>query len=83
MMGRKRSAKATGKGFIESPLNEALSLGERLSYIDKANRGFSTRSGRGHGRTTPHGRGKKIKQIPFRGKKDSIHFLEACVTDYR
>ncbi len=42
-----------------------------------------THGGRGHGRKTAHGRGKRIKAVPFRGKKDSIHFLEACVTDYR
>ena len=72
-MGRKRSSKSTGKGFIASPLNEDLSLGERLSYIDKANRGFSTRSGRGHGRTTPHGRGKRAANQPTR--REMLYFV--------
>ena len=39
-MGRKRSAKATGSGFKEIPSSENLSLGERLSYMDRSKRGI-------------------------------------------
>lgn len=81
MMGRKRSSKSTGKGFKESPLNEDLSLGERLSYIDKANRGFSTHSGRGHGRTTPHGRGKRSTIQPTR--REMLYFVRDIVRNLR
>ena len=80
-MGRKRSSKSTGKGFKESPLNEDLSLGERLSYIDKANRGFSTHSGRGHGRTTPHGRGKRSTIQPTR--REMLYFVRDTVRGLR
>ena len=80
-MGRKRSSKSTGKGFKESPLNEDLSLGERLSYIDKANRGFSTHSGRGHGRTTPHGRGKRSTIQPTR--REMLYFVRDIVRNLR
>ena len=59
MMGRKRSAKATGTGFKEIPSSEHFSLGERLSYMDRSKRGIVTHSGRGHGRSTSHGRGEK------------------------
>ena len=65
---------------ISEHYKEGMSLGEKLSV---GSMGPVTHSGRGHGRRTAHGRRKKIKQIPFKGKKDSIHFLEACITDYR
>ena len=64
---------------ISEHYKEGMSLGERLSV---GSMGPVTHSGRGHGRKTTHGRRKK-KAVPFRGKKDSIHFLEALVTDYR
>ena len=76
-------ARRASKSLKNIALNEDASLGEQLSFMDRAKRGFMTHAGRGHGRQTPHGRGKRIKAVPFRNKKDSIHFLEACVTDYR
>ena len=66
MMGRKRSAKATGSGFKEIPSSEDFSLGERLSYMDRSKRGIVTHSGRGHGRNTSHGRGKRSTIQPTR-----------------
>ena len=63
MMGRKRSAKATGSGFKEIPSSENLSLGERLSYMDKSKSGIVTHSGRGHGRSYATWAWKTIKQF--------------------
>lgn len=65
--------------YSKAVATDRMSLGERLSVGAMGN---VSHSGRGHGRKTAHGRGKK-KAVPFRGKKDSIHFLEACVTNYR
>jgi hypothetical protein len=71
------------KGISNVPYDQAAPLAERLNYLHKANSPM-THGGRGHGRMSERGRGKsKNKVVPFRGKKDSIHFLEACVTNYR
>ena len=72
----------TGLKVVETDDN--MSLAERMSVSAQSSMGaFMTHGGRGHGRKTAHGRGKKQRVVPFRGKKDSIHFLEALVTDYR
>jgi len=73
MMGRKRSAKATGSGFKEIPSSEDFSLGERLSYMDRSKRGIVTHSGRGHGRNTLHGRGKRSTNQPTR--REMLYFV--------
>ena len=82
MMAKKGYRKSqTGLKVVETDDN--MSLAERMSVSAQSSMGaFMTHGGRGHGRKTAHGRGPK-KVVPFRGKKDSIHFLEACVTDYR
>jgi hypothetical protein len=79
-MGRKRSAKATG-GFKEIPSSENLSLGERLSYMDRSKRGIVTHSGRGHGRSTSHGRGKKPANQPTR--REMLYFVRDTVRSLR
>ena len=80
-MGRKRSAKATGSGLKEIPSSENLSLGERLSYMDRSKRGIVTHSGRGHGRSTSHGRGKRSTNQPTR--REMLYFVRDIVRNLR
>ncbi len=74
-------ARKTMKGMKKIDLNDNASLGERLSFINRAQQGFMTHSGRGHGRKTAHGRGKKPANQPTR--REMLYFVRDTVRSLR
>ena len=74
-------ARRASKSMKNIDLNEDASLGEQLSFVDRAKRGFMTHAGRGHGRQTPHGRGKRSKNQPTR--REMLYFVRDTVRSLR
>ena len=74
-------AKRTFRGMKEAYINENASLAERLSQADRRGRSVVTHSGRGHGRTTAHGRGKKPANQPTR--REMLYFVRDTVRSLR
>ena len=74
-------ARRASKSMKNVDLNENASLGEELSFMDRAKRGFMTHGGRGHGRKTPHGRGKRAANQPTR--REMLYFVRDAVRHLR
>ena len=66
-------------GFKVVETNENMSLGERMSM--SAMGGFLTHGGRGHGRKTAHGRGKRAANQPTR--REMLYFVRDAVRHLR
>ena len=74
-------ARRASKSMKNVDLNENASLGEQLSFMDRTKRGFMTHGGRGHGRQTPHGRGKRAANQPTR--REMLYFVRDIVRNLR
>ena len=70
--------KGKQKAYSSSVSKEGMSLGERLSVGAMGN---VTHSGRGHGRSTQHGRGKRAANQPTR--REMLYFVRDTVRSLR
>ncbi len=68
------------KGISNVPYDQAAPLAERLNYLHKANSPM-THGGRGHGRMSERGRGKKPANQPTR--REMLYFVRDIVRNLR
>lgn len=73
-------ARNTMKGMREAYLADNASLAERLSQSDRRGQGV-IHSGRGHGRQTAHGRGKRAANQATR--REMLYFIRDTVRNLR